>query len=81
MIKYKIRGSDWLTFALIIVIFNNFFIQPAPESLLQCFFAYRMRYSSLSVTQQVTEAVTPLETCRFWILSGGECLFLAFAEG
>ena len=31
MIKYKIRGSDWLTFALIIINFNHFFIQPAPE--------------------------------------------------
>ena len=31
MIKYKIRGSDWLTFPLIIVNFNHFFIQPAPE--------------------------------------------------
>ena len=30
MIKYKIRGSDWLTLALIIVNFNHFFIQPAP---------------------------------------------------
>ena len=30
MIKYKIRGSDWLTFPLIIVKFNHFFIQPAP---------------------------------------------------
>ena len=30
MIKYKIRGSDWLTFPLIIVNFNHFFIQPAP---------------------------------------------------
>ena len=30
MIKYKIRGSDWLTFSLIIVNFNHFFIQPAP---------------------------------------------------
>ena len=30
MIKYKIRGSDWLTFALIIVNFNHFFIQPPP---------------------------------------------------
>ena len=30
MIKYKIRGSDWLTLALIIVSFNHFFIQPAP---------------------------------------------------
>ena len=27
----KIRGSDWLTFPLIIVNFNHFFIQPAPE--------------------------------------------------
>ena len=31
MIKYKIRDSDWLTFPLIIVNFNHFFIQPAPE--------------------------------------------------
>ena len=31
MIKYKIRGPDWLTFPLITVNFNNFFIQPAPE--------------------------------------------------
>ena len=31
MIKYKIRGSDWLTFPLIIVNFNHFFIQPAPD--------------------------------------------------
>ena len=31
MIKYKIRGSDWLKFPLIIVNFNHFFIQPAPE--------------------------------------------------
>ena len=30
MIKYKIRGSDWLTFPLIIVNFNHFFIQPVP---------------------------------------------------
>ena len=30
MIKYKIRDSDWLTLALIIVNFNHFFIQPAP---------------------------------------------------
>ena len=30
MIKYKIRCSDWLTFPLIIVNFNHFFIQPAP---------------------------------------------------
>ena len=30
MIKYKIRCSDWLTFLLIIVNFNHFFIQPAP---------------------------------------------------
>ena len=30
MINYKIRDSDWLTFPLIIVNFNNFFIQPAP---------------------------------------------------
>ena len=30
MIKYKIRGSDWLTFPLIIVNVNHFFIQPAP---------------------------------------------------
>ena len=34
MIKYKIRGSDWLTFALIIVNFNHSFIQPAPGFLL-----------------------------------------------
>ena len=33
MIKYKIRGSDWLTFPLIIVNFNHFFIQPAPGCL------------------------------------------------
>ena len=31
MIKYKIRGSDWLAFPLIIFDFNHFFIQPAPE--------------------------------------------------
>ena len=31
MIKYKIRDSDWLKFPLIIVNFNHFFIQPAPE--------------------------------------------------
>ena len=31
MIKHKIRGSDWLTFPLIIVNFNHFFIQPAPS--------------------------------------------------
>ena len=31
MIKYKIRSSDWLTFPLIIVNFNHFFIQPAPD--------------------------------------------------
>ena len=31
MIKYKIRGSDWLKFPLIIVNFNHFFIQPAPD--------------------------------------------------
>ena len=31
MIKYKRRDSDWLTFPLIIVNFNHFFIQPAPE--------------------------------------------------
>ena len=31
MIKYKIRGSDWLTFPLIIVNFNHFFIQPATD--------------------------------------------------
>ena len=31
MIKYKLRGSDWLTFALIIVNFNHFFIQPVPD--------------------------------------------------
>ena len=30
MIKYKIRSSDWLSFPLIIVNFNHFFIQPAP---------------------------------------------------
>ena len=30
MIKYKIRCSDWLTFPLIIVKFNHFFIQPVP---------------------------------------------------
>ena len=30
MIKYKIRVSDWLTFPLIIVNFNYFFIQPVP---------------------------------------------------
>ena len=30
MIKYKIRGPDWLTFPLIIVNFNQFLIQPAP---------------------------------------------------
>ena len=30
MIKYKIGGSDWLTFPLIIVNFKHFFIQPAP---------------------------------------------------
>ena len=30
MIKYKIRGFDWLTFPLIIVNFNHFFIQPGP---------------------------------------------------
>ena len=28
--KYKIRGSDWLTFSLIIVNFNHFFIQASP---------------------------------------------------
>ena len=33
MIKYKIRGSDWLKFPLIIVNFNHFFIQPAPGCL------------------------------------------------
>ena len=33
MIKYKIRDFDWLTFPLIIVNFNHFFIQPAPGSL------------------------------------------------
>ena len=32
MIKYKIRGSDWLTLALIIVNFNHFFIQAAPDN-------------------------------------------------
>ena len=31
VIKYKIRGNDWLTFSLIIVNFNHFFIQLAPE--------------------------------------------------
>ena len=31
MIKYKIRGSDWLKFPLIIVNINYFFIQPAPD--------------------------------------------------
>ena len=31
MIKYKIRGSDWLTFPLVIVNFNHFFIQPATD--------------------------------------------------
>ena len=31
VIKYKIRGTDWLTFPLIIVNFNHFFIQPAPD--------------------------------------------------
>ena len=31
MIKYKIRDSDWLAFPLIIVNFNHFFIQPAPD--------------------------------------------------
>ena len=30
VIKYKICGTDWLTFPLIIVNFNHFFIQPAP---------------------------------------------------
>ena len=35
MIKYKIRDSDWLTFPLIIVNFNHFFIQPPPDV---CFF-------------------------------------------
>ena len=30
MIRYKIRDSDWLTFPLIIVNFNHFFIQSAP---------------------------------------------------
>ena len=30
MIKYKIRGSDWLMFPLETVNFNHFFIQPAP---------------------------------------------------
>ena len=30
MIKYKIRGSDWLTFPLIIVNFNNFFLYNRP---------------------------------------------------
>ena len=29
MIKYEIRDFDWLTFPLIIVNFNHFFIQPA----------------------------------------------------
>ena len=29
MIKYKIRDSYWLTFPLIIVSFNHFFVQPA----------------------------------------------------
>ena len=28
MINYKIRGSDWLMFPLVIVNFNHFFIQP-----------------------------------------------------
>ena len=32
MVKYKIRGSNWLTFPPIIVNFNHFFIQPAPEN-------------------------------------------------
>ena len=36
VIKYKIRDSDWLTFPLIIVNFNHFFIQPAPD--VNCFF-------------------------------------------
>ena len=31
MIKYKIRGSDWLTFLLIIDNSNHFFIQLAAE--------------------------------------------------
>ena len=30
VIKYKIRGTDWLTFPLIIVNFNHFFIQLTP---------------------------------------------------
>ena len=34
MIKYKIRGSYWLTFALIIVNFNHFFVQLAPGFML-----------------------------------------------
>ena len=33
VIKYKIRGNDWLTFPLITVNFNHFFIQPAPDEL------------------------------------------------
>ena len=33
MINYKIRDSDWLTFPLIIVNFNHFFMQPAPSYL------------------------------------------------
>ena len=33
MINCKIRGSDWLSFPLIIINFNHFFIQPAPNLL------------------------------------------------
>ena len=40
MIKYEIRCSDWLTFPLIIVNLNHFFIQPAPALLSLCFNCY-----------------------------------------